>query len=184
MTRAVIVQADNHGNDSMTDVSMTDDSMHDPSMLGSTPGSMHMEFPTRRALRLDHRSEVAKRARAAVYEHCTGRTDDVVVERARLVASELVTNAFEHCTAGIVTLDVSIAGRAVVIMVTSPGPNHSRGIPPVNAWRVPPPTKPSGRGLGMIRQIADEAIIDSGANPDGSHRWQAVTVRLTPDVNP
>jgi len=103
-----------------------------------------------------------------------------VVERARLVASELVTNAFEHCTTGIVTLDVSLAGEAVVLIVTSPGSNHPRGIPPVNAWRVPPPTYPSGRGLGMIRLVADEVIVDTGAGPDGRH-WQVVSVRLTPE---
>lgn len=142
--------------------------------------STRAEFPTRRALRLDRRDEVAKRARQAVQEHCDGRVDDAVIDQARLVASELVTNAFEHCTAGIVTLDVSIAGDAVVLTVTSPGSNHARGIPPVNAWRVSPPTYPSGRGLGMIRRIADEVIVDSGAGPDGRH-WQVVSVRLTPD---
>lgn len=138
------------------------------------------EFPTRRAVRLDRRDEVAKRARRAVQEHCNGRVDDAVVDQARLAASELVTNAFEHCTSGIVTLDVSIAGEAVVLTVTSPGSNHASGIPPVNAWRVSPPTYPSGRGLGMIRRIADEVIVDSGSGPDGRH-WQVVSVRLTPE---
>ena len=138
------------------------------------------EFATRRALRLDRRDEVGKRARRAVLEHCAGRTAEAVVERARLVASELVTNAFEHCTTGIVTLDVKIAGDAVELTVTSPGPNHSRGMPPVNAWRIPPPTYPSGRGLGMIRLVAAEVIVDGGASPDGRH-WQVVSVQLTPE---
>ena len=138
------------------------------------------EFPTRRAIRLDRRDEVGKRARLAVQEHCEGRSPDAVIERARLVASELVTNAFEHCIAGIVTLDVSIAGDAVVLTVTSPGPNHPRGMPPVNAWRVPPPTNPSGRGLGMVRRVADEVVVDNGVGPDGRD-WQVVSVRLTPE---
>ena len=142
------------------------------------PGATRTEFPTRRALRLENRGEVAKRARQAVQQHCDGRVDDTVVEQARLAASELVTNAFEHCTSGIVTLDVSIAGEAVVLTVTSPGSNTARGIPPVNAWRVSPPTHPSGRGLGMIRRIADEVVVDAGAGPDGRH-WQVVSVRLT-----
>ncbi|TDT17859.1 histidine kinase-like protein [Ilumatobacter fluminis] len=144
------------------------------------PEAARTEFPTRRALRLDRRDEVAKRARRAVQEHCEGRVDDDVNDQARLVASELVTNAFEHCTSGIVTLDVSIAGEAVVLTVTSPGSNDTRGIPPVNAWRVSPPTYPSGRGLGMIRRIADEVIVDAGSGPDGRH-WQVVSVRLTPE---
>ena len=142
--------------------------------------STRAAFPTRCALRLDRRDEVGKRVRSAVQEHCDGRVADAVIEHARLVASELVTNAFEHCTAGIVTLDVSLAGEAVVLTVTSPGANHARGMPPVNAWRVPPATYPSGRGLGMIRRIADEVVVDSGAGPDGRH-WQVVSVRLTPD---
>ena len=145
------------------------------------PDSVRTEFPVRRALRLDQRSEVAKRARAAIAEHCAGRVDADVVEQARLTASELVTNAFEHCTAGIVTLDVSVSGEAIVLTVTSPGANHARGMPPVNAWRVPPPTNPSGRGLGMFRRIADEIVLDAGSTADGGQRWQAVTVRLTPD---
>ena len=139
------------------------------------------EFPTRRAMRLERRAEVGRRARDAVSEHCAGRAADEVIERARFVASELVTNAFEHCTTGIVTMDVSLAGESVVVTVTSPGPNHPRGIPPVNAWRIPPATNPSGRGLGMIRLVADEVIVDAGQSPDGVHRWQAVTVFMSPD---
>ena len=130
----------------------------------------------RAALRLDHHDHVSRRARRLIADHCSGRVADEVIADARLVASELVTNAFEHSDDGIVTIDVFLETDALVLTVISPsGPDR---VPSPDRWKLPTDTQRTGRGLAFARLVSSGAIVDTGTTPDGDGGWSAITVRL------
>ncbi|MFJ4990377.1 ATP-binding protein [Streptomyces sp. NPDC088732] len=78
--------------------------------------------------------------------------DGALIENARLITSELVTNAVLHCprTGGIVVL-VTLARSRAVITVIDPGPWREAVSPgaagPGDEW---------GRGLPLVAALADE----------------------------
>lgn len=76
-----------------------------------------------------------------------------------LATSELVTNAIEHART-YPGVDVCVrvdAGRACVV-VRSLG-DHS-GLAEAELWATSPPDVPNGRGLGIVRNIADDVSIE------------------------
>ena len=76
---------------------------------------------------------------------------------AQLVASELVTNAVEHGTGGPVVVELQCADSAVELTVVSNGPAPDVGA--VADWRVAPVEEVTGRGLGIVRAIADRVEV-------------------------
>jgi anti-sigma regulatory factor (Ser/Thr protein kinase) len=130
----------------------------------------------RAALRLDHQRHVSRRARRLIVDHCSGHVADEIIEDARLVASELVTNAFEHSGGGIVTIDVFLDADAVVLTVISPSGTHP--VPSPDRWTLPPDTQRTGRGLALTGLVASGAFVDTGTTLDGESGWSAITVRL------
>jgi anti-sigma regulatory factor (Ser/Thr protein kinase) len=103
---------------------------------------------------------------------------DEIIADARLVASELVTNAFEHSGEGIVTIDVCLESEAVVLTVISP--SGDQPVPPPDRWRMPIDDQCTGRGLALSRLVAIGATVDTGSAEGfgGAGGWSAVTVRL------
>lgn len=76
---------------------------------------------------------------------------------AQLVASELVTNAVEHGTGGPVLFELECDDAAVALTVESQGPAPDVG--EVSSWRVAPVEQVTGRGLGIVRAIADRVDV-------------------------
>jgi anti-sigma regulatory factor (Ser/Thr protein kinase) len=86
-----------------------------------------------------------------------------------LIASELVTNAIEHGAGHTVRITLDCRDGTAVLTVESAGP--SPGVGPVREWEVADPTSIAGRGLGIVRRIADEVRVDQTSDR------LAVTVR-------
>lgn len=73
--------------------------------------------------------------------------DDVV-----LATSELVSNAVLHGHGDDIAISVREADGSVEVSVTSGGPAD---VGPVHAWSMPPPGSIGGRGLALVRSVAD-----------------------------
>lgn len=95
---------------------------------------------------------------------------DRVGQDAQLVLSELVTNAIEHGRGGPVVVALDRSADAVIVTVESVGPAPRVGA--VDEWRVAGAHETSGRGLGIVRAVADS--VDVLKSPDRL----AVTARL------
>jgi anti-sigma regulatory factor (Ser/Thr protein kinase) len=74
-----------------------------------------------------------------------------------LMTSELVTNAFEHGDDQAVEIRVSFDGVAAMVSVASHGPEQ---LAPASDWAVAGVDAASGRGLGIVRSLADDIHID------------------------
>jgi anti-sigma regulatory factor (Ser/Thr protein kinase) len=71
----------------------------------------------------------------------------------QLLASELVTNAIEHGASGSVFVEVTADDERAGLAVHSTGP--SPGVGPVDSWAVADAEAITGRGLGIVKAIAD-----------------------------
>ncbi|MGI9053239.1 MAG: ATP-binding protein [Ilumatobacteraceae bacterium] len=91
-----------------------------------------------------------------------------IVDDIELATSELVTNAVLHPVPSEHDVKVYVeVDTHVTLTVANHGPMHA--IPPVACWSPAPPNALSGRGLGIVRRITDEA----GVRQDGS--WTVVS---------
>jgi anti-sigma regulatory factor (Ser/Thr protein kinase) len=75
-----------------------------------------------------------------------------------LATSELVTNAFEHGSHRPVRLTVRSNREEASITVVSDG--ESGRVPDVDDWTTVRPDRISGRGLGIVRGIADDIHVE------------------------
>jgi anti-sigma regulatory factor (Ser/Thr protein kinase) len=110
-----------------------------------------------------HMSNVSA-ARRFVRNELAGRVSDLM-----LATSELVTNAFEHGSTQPVRLTVRSARDEASITVVSGGDDGR--VPEVESWTTARADRISGRGLGIVREIADDIDVERSA---GS---VAITVR-------
>lgn len=108
-------------------------------------------------------------ARRFVRQELEGRVPDDAVSDLMLATSELVTNAFEHGSQQPVRLTVRTDADEASITVVSGG-DDSR-VPDVESWTTARADRVSGRGLGIVREIADD--IDVERSPGSV----AITVR-------
>src|SRR5262245_46139342 len=93
-------------------------------------------------------------ARRIVRNELVGRAPDEAVSDLMLATSELVTNAFEHGSRQPVRLTVRSNRDEASITVVSGG---ERGrVPDVANWKTVRADRISGRGLGIVREIADD----------------------------
>jgi serine/threonine-protein kinase RsbW len=90
-------------------------------------------------------------ARAAALDPASDELDDLA-----LITSELVTNAFEHGDDQAVEVRVSFDGAAAMVSVASHGPER---LAPASDWTVAGADAASGRGLGIVRSLADDVHI-------------------------
>lgn len=88
--------------------------------------------------------------------------DAPVIADLELMASELVTNAVEHGADHPIQMTVSAAQDQVVLSVTSHG--NATEVGPGSAWSVADVTSITGRGLGIVRALAD--TVDVGWHDD------------------
>jgi anti-sigma regulatory factor (Ser/Thr protein kinase) len=90
----------------------------------------------------------ARRALADVSDELSPRR----LEDARLLVSELVTNAIRHAglrDADLITLVLETRDRSLRIEVRDPGPGFELAEP------TPDPSRPSGWGLYLVRELSD-----------------------------
>jgi len=95
-------------------------------------------------------------ARRFVRASLTG-VSDAVASDAQLIASELVTNAIEHGVGGPVTMAVHLGDDVVSLTVESIGPAPNVGA--VEEWRLAGVDEITGRGLGIVRAVADDVSV-------------------------
>lgn len=76
-----------------------------------------------------------------------------VVDDVQLIASELVTNAIEHGPGGPVIVELECTDAVVQLTVQSPNPPGDIEDP--RRWTIPSASAMSGRGFGIVRQVAD-----------------------------
>jgi anti-sigma regulatory factor (Ser/Thr protein kinase) len=96
--------------------------------------------------------------RHAVAEFLARRgAPSTVVDDLELVVSELVTNALTHRSADRPVTVRVVSGEAISLEVANHG--SAAEIPPVESWRLASPREMSGRGLGIVRRLCDEAAI-------------------------
>src|SRR4051812_34521734 len=100
-----------------------------------------------------HMSNVSA-ARRFVRTELSGRAPDEAVTDLMLATSELVTNAFEHASSERVRLPVRRNRDQASITVVSQG--ETARVPDPAEWRPAQSDRLSGRGLGIVREIADD----------------------------
>lgn len=105
---------------------------------------------------LPHDLLSVRAARQFVARSLTGPVPSAVVDDLVLATSELVTNAVEHGAPAPVRVSVDLRQRIASVIVRSAGDRAA--IAEVDGWRVGEPERRSGRGLGIVRQIAD--VVD------------------------
>jgi anti-sigma regulatory factor (Ser/Thr protein kinase) len=98
----------------------------------------------------------ARRALGEVSDHLSPRR----LEDARLLVSELVTNAIRHAGLeddDVIKLVVITGDRALRIEVCDPGPGFEVSEP------APDPARPSGWGLYLVRELSDRWGVEHRA---------------------
>lgn len=88
-------------------------------------------------------------------------TDDVITDL-ELASSELVTNAIQHGTGQAVAVTVACDRERVVLQVTSTG--NTDQVDPSDRWQVADPASITGRGLGIVRALADRVSVHHRAD--------------------
>ena len=107
-------------------------------------------------------AEVAA-ARRFVRRTLTGEVPASVSSDLQLIASELFTNAVEHGDNDVIELTVATDHQGARVTVNSRG--VAPGVVSVADWSVADPDSITGRGLGIVRELADEVIVER----DGEH---------------
>ena len=104
-------------------------------------------------------------ARRFVRTELEGRAPADAVTDLMLATSELVTNAFEHGTPQPVRLTVRSNRDEASVTVVSGGEGEGARVPEVHDWMTAQADRISGRGLGIVREIADDIKVErSGGN--------------------
>jgi anti-sigma regulatory factor (Ser/Thr protein kinase) len=98
-------------------------------------------------------SAAPARARGAL-EQLAEKLSQSLMRDARLLVSELVTNAVRHAEGGIVRLVVRLRGGVLRVEVHDPGGGFSVREPPVD------PLRASGWGLVLVDELADRWGVD------------------------
>ena len=105
----------------------------------------------RRQVALERDPDSAAEARRALAD-VADRLSPRRLEDARLLVSELVTNAIRHAGLGEadrITLVMETKDRSLRIEVCDPGPGFELAEP------TPDPARPSGWGLYLVRELSD-----------------------------
>ena len=142
-------------------------------MVGETTdgGSVLTDGASMRVDVLSHLEEVASVRRAVASFLLDRGVSSFLVDDIRLITSELVTNAILHGKFGLISVELEVEDE-IHLRVTGIGP--ATALPPVDHWRPAAPAALAGRGLGIVRQLAD----DVGVEGDADHTTVSVRRRV------
>jgi serine/threonine-protein kinase RsbW len=106
-------------------------------------------------------------ARRFVQERIAGTPHDVA-DTVAVMTSELATNSIRHAASAF-EVGVHRSAREIRVEVTDEG----SGVPTVLA---PDPTQPSGRGLYIVEQLADDWGVESARDRTAKTVWFSVSL--------
>lgn len=112
------------------------------------------------SIRLELAADLANvsAARRFVRQRLEGRVPADVSADLQLATSELVTNAIEHGATGPVVVLIAPSATRTSITVVSHGQAADVSDDP-DAWHVAEPEQIFGRGLGIVRELADDVTV-------------------------
>lgn len=97
-------------------------------------------------------------ARRFVRQAVAGLVPDDVSADLQLIVSELFTNAVQYGASDEVTVSVEVGPDTAGVLVDSGSPAPDVG--PIETWRLADEAEISGRGLGIVRRLADVVRVD------------------------
>lgn len=109
-------------------------------------------------------------ARRFVRQAVDGRVPDDVAADLQLIVSELFTNAVQYGASSHVTVTVEIGPDDAGVTVDSGSPAPDVG--PIESWQVAEETEISGRGLGIVRRIADVVRVERDTQRFAVAAWR------------
>lgn len=124
---------------------------------------------------LDAATEQVAVARRFVRRSLAGVVPGDVAADLELIVSELFSNAVEHGDADRVTVRLDVQRGAAEVTVDSESPAPHVG--PVETWAVADEDALSGRGLGIVRSVADVVHVERGEG-----RFVVTAGRTFPDA--
>lgn len=115
-------------------------------------------------------------ARRFVRQAVTGLVPDDVAADLQLIVSELFTNAVQYGASPRVSVTVEIGPDEAGVTVDSGSPAPDVG--PIETWRVADEDEISGRGLGIVRRLADVVRVERDP-----HRFTVAAHRTFPPAS-
>lgn len=109
------------------------------------------------AVALPAASEQVAVARRLVRQTLAGRAPDEVIADLELVASELFTNAVLHGAGRVVYISVERTAGLASVTVASEG--DAARVGDVETWALAEPPTAFGRGLAIVRTLADSVSV-------------------------
>lgn len=100
-------------------------------------------------------------ARRFVRERLDGAPREVVSDL-EIIVSELLTNAVEHGPPG--PLGIELEQQASVVTLTVDSPNPGTDLADADTWSVADVDQITGRGLGIVRRLADDVSVARTSN--------------------
>jgi anti-sigma regulatory factor (Ser/Thr protein kinase) len=91
-----------------------------------------------------------KVARDMVVSLLTATDHGLLVETARLLVSEVVTNVFRHAAATLLTIEATVTGTSLLVRVTDKDPRHA----PPEQRSFPDAAAEHGRGIALVNALA------------------------------
>jgi anti-sigma regulatory factor (Ser/Thr protein kinase) len=101
-------------------------------------------------------------ARRFVRQAVFGLVPDDVAADLQLIVSELFTNAIQYGASPRVSVTVEVGPGEAGVAVDSGSPAPDVG--PIETWRVAEESEITGRGLGIVRRLADVVRVERGAD--------------------
>ncbi len=98
-------------------------------------------------------------ARMFVRRHISPIASNDVVRDLELAVSELVTNSWAHEACATVAIGISVTGGRATVTITSTSPPTDL-LADVEEWTMPAAHARAGRGLAIVRRIADDVEIE------------------------
>jgi anti-sigma regulatory factor (Ser/Thr protein kinase) len=111
----------------------------------------------------------AARARAFIYDRLSEHRLFYLIDRVRLVTSELVTNAIRHAETPF-TVTLALTGGGVTLSVTDSSPEFPRALP-FDAL------SDHGRGLVLVELLSADSGVHAAASGGAKAVWASFPVK-------
>jgi anti-sigma regulatory factor (Ser/Thr protein kinase) len=109
-------------------------------------------------------------ARRFVRQAVTGLVPDEVAADLQLIVSELFTNAVQYGSAPRVSVTVDVGPDQAGVAVDSGSPAPDVG--PIETWSIASEAEVNGRGLGIVRHLADVVRVERDSHRFAVAAWR------------